>query len=167
MGARGYPPAPTRLKMLRGETRPSRIGTNPAQARPLRPKMPPDLSPEAKRHWRHALRTQAPGIILAAHAPTLRLYCETLARWDRAQRELEASTLLIQAGGHGARAGEVVKNPLVLIVRDAADQARVLARELLLTPASIGPFAGRRPPPLDGPLLSRLKPRLRGGPDPA
>jgi P27 family predicted phage terminase small subunit len=95
--------------------------------------MPADLAPGAKDVWERVLRDQAPGVILAAHADVLRLYCEAVVRY------LEASALLAKSGLllRGARGSELVRNPLVGMVRDASDQVRVLGRELGLTPSSL------------------------------
>lgn len=133
MGRRGPAPLPTRVKILHGETRPSRL--NPDEPRPPAnvPIMPVDLDPGAQAVWERVLRDQAPGVILAAHSDVLRLYCEAVVRYGEASALLGKSGLLLR----GARGSEVVRNPLVAMVRDAGDQVRVLARELGLTPSSI------------------------------
>jgi P27 family predicted phage terminase small subunit len=95
--------------------------------------MPVDLDPGAQAVWERVLRDQAPGVILAAHSDVLRLYCEAVVRYGEASALLGKSGLLLR----GARGSEVVRNPLVAMVRDAGDQVRVLARELGLTPSSL------------------------------
>jgi P27 family predicted phage terminase small subunit len=79
------------------------------------------------------MREQAPGVILAAHADVLRVYCECVARYGAWSRLLAQSGPLIR----GARGGELVRNPLAGMVRDQADQVRMLARELGLTPSAL------------------------------
>ena len=133
MGARGPMPTPTKLKVLRGETRPSRL--NRTEPKPLAnlPRMPLDMGPAAKTVWRSVLREMgATGVILAVDADILRVYCDSVARYLHASTMLEASGPLIR----GARNGDLVKNPLTQIVRDNAVLVRSFARELGLTPSA-------------------------------
>lgn len=133
MGRRGPAPTPTALKILRGETRPSRINRDePRPVGELVP-IPPDLSSEAQAVWRRVVREFGhTGVIRGADADVMRIYCETVARYEKASRLLDASGPLIK----GARGGELVKNPLHQIVRDNATLVRALAGELGLTPAA-------------------------------
>jgi P27 family predicted phage terminase small subunit len=95
--------------------------------------MPDDLSEAAKAVWKRTLASQAEGVILAAHADILRLYAEAVVRYQDLQARLAKSGPLLR----GARGTEVVKNPLVAMVRDEANLVRNLARELGLTPSSL------------------------------
>ena len=133
MGRRGPAPLPTRVKLLHGETRPSRLNLDEPDPPANAPVMPADLSPAAQAVWERVLRDQAPGVILAAHADVLRLYCEAVVRYGIPRHVLGKSGPLLR----GARGTEVVRNPLVAMVRDTGDQVRVLARELGLTPSSL------------------------------
>jgi P27 family predicted phage terminase small subunit len=132
MGSRGPGATPTRLKILRGTERKSR--RNLREPRPLaRPKMPMDMSDDAKRVWRRVMRAYGPtGVITGADGDAFRVYCEAVARYVQAARTLEASGPLVR----GARSGELVKNPLHQIVRDNAILLRAFARELGLTPSA-------------------------------
>ena len=137
MGARGPRPTPTRLKVLRGETRPSRL--NRAEPKPAGDDLPvpADLGPAATAVWRRVAKAMgATGVLTAADADGLRIYCESVARYQHAAQLLDASGPLITAAGRGARRGELVKNPLHQIVRDNAVLVRAFARELGLTPAA-------------------------------
>ena len=146
MGSRGPAPTPTALRLLRGETRPSRLNRAEPTPRSRRPTMPPDLSVAATRVWRRVLREYgASGVITAADADVLRAYCEAVARYVDAARTLEASGPLIR----GARGGELVKNPLHQIVRDNALLLRAFARELGLTPSARTGLSGRAAEPDD------------------
>ena len=133
MGRRGPAPLPTKVKLLHGETRPSRL--NPDEPRPPAnaPVMPSDLSPAAQAVWQRVLRDQAPGVILAAHADVLRVYCEAVVRYQEYSGLLAKTSPLLR----GARGSDLVRNPLVAMVRDASDQVRALGRELGLTPSSL------------------------------
>jgi hypothetical protein len=68
------------------------------------------------------------GLITAADAHVLRLYCEAWSRYRQAADMLGNSAPLLNDRGH------LTKNPLHQVVRDNADHVRLLARELGLTP---------------------------------
>ena len=114
--------------------------------------MPADLAPAARVVWRRVLREQAPGVILAAHTDVLRVYCDAVARYEA------WSTLLAGSGPviRGARGVELVRNPLVQMVRDQADLVRSFARELGLTPSSLSGVSAA-PAADDDPLDALLR----------
>ena len=153
MGSRGPAPLPTRLKVLHGETRAARLNRN--EPKPAgRPRMPPDMSDEAKRVWRRVIRDfGATGVITAVDADALRTYCEAAVRYVQAARTLEASGPLVR----GARSGELVKNPLHQIVRDNAILLRAFARELGLTPSARTGLTGATGAVDDDPLEAWLR----------
>jgi P27 family predicted phage terminase small subunit len=74
----------------------------------------------------------------------LTAYCETWATFVTAQRELHEKGLILQASERTFRGGEdnvvimtrMVKNPAVMIARDAAAQIRQFCAEFGLTPSS-------------------------------
>lgn len=137
------PRTPTKLKLLRGETRPSQLNRTEPQPRRGRPRMPLDMSPSAKTVWRRVLREMgATGVIAPVDADVLRVYCEAASRYVYAATTLERAGPLITAGGRGARRGELVKNPLHQVVRDNAVLLRGFARELGLTPAARAGLTG-------------------------
>lgn len=132
MGQRGPAPQPTRLKVLRGETRPSRVNYN--EPLPARAAMEPpaDLTEEARQVWVAVVDAVGhTGVLTAADHDTLRLYAEATARYRASETMLAKTGPLIKG-----RNGELVKNPLHQIVRDNATLMRTLARELGLTPAA-------------------------------
>ena len=133
MGRRGPAPLPTRIKLLHGETRPSRLNLDEPRPATNAPVMPADLDPAAQVVGSGCCEIRHQGVILAAHADVLRLYCEAVVRYGEASALLGKSGLLLR----GARGSEVVRNPLVAMVRDTGEQVRVLARELGLTPSSL------------------------------
>lgn len=132
MGQRGPAPQPTKLKIIRGETRPSRVNySEPIPAR-LGLSAPEDLPEEARKIWDAVIEAVGhTGVLTAADADTLRLYAEAVARYRTAETMLTKTGPLIKG-----RNGELVKNPLHQIVRDNATLMRTLARELGLTPAA-------------------------------
>jgi P27 family predicted phage terminase small subunit len=133
MGRRGPKPTPTELKLLRGETRPSRVNLDEPQPLPAFPEVPDHLSDDAKAVWAHVREQMGhTRVIRGADRDILELYCETLARYREASALLERSGFVIK----GARHGDLVRNPLVAMVRDLTVQVRAVAGELGLTPAS-------------------------------
>lgn len=132
MGRHGPPPRPTELKLLRGERDPKRLNRDAPKPRPGTPRMPTDMSTEARAVWRHVLREmEHTGIIRPVHVDVLRVYCEAVSRYRAAARLLEATGPLLKG-----QKGEMVKNPLNQIVRDNARLLRDMAREMGLTPSS-------------------------------
>jgi len=154
MGSRGPAPKPLALKMLNGSAahHPERTNRNPAQPGPHPPETPADLSAAAQAVWERTLREQAPGIILAAHTDSLRVYCEAVVRHEQAVALLSGSGLLIR----GSRGQELVRNPLLAIVHAEADTIRLYARELGLTPSSVSAFPDLRPPTPEDELMLKL-----------
>lgn len=156
MGRRGPAPTPTPLKLLRGETRPSRVNYRAPQ--PLRslPLKPADLAPAAALAWERVVTELGPtGVLTGADRDVLRLYVEALVRYEQAAALYAGSGPLIR----GARGGELVKNPLAPIVRDGATLVLALARELGLTPSA---RSGLRAPGAS-PAGARLEAFLRHG----
>lgn len=106
MGRRGPAPAPTKVKMLRGETRPSRLNLHEPMPSPDVPKMPADMDAEAKVVWRRVLRDMRhTGVIRAADSDILRCYCEAVSRYALAAR------LYAQSGPIVKRDGNLVNPP--------------------------------------------------------
>lgn len=133
MGRRGPAPVPTKVKRLRGETRPSRLNVHEPIPSADLPKMPADMDPDAKAVWRRVLRDMRhTGVIRAADADVLRCYCEAVSRYAAAARVYAQSGPLVR-GRHG---NELVKNPLHQVARDNADEVRQFARELGLSPSA-------------------------------
>ncbi len=133
MGRRGPAPTPTKLKLLRGETRPSRV--NYAEPEPLRhlPERPTDLITGADAVWGRVITELGhSGTITGADRDLLRVYSEVVVRYEQASVMLAGSGPVIV----GARKGEIVRNPLTSIVRDLGMQLVVLARELGLSPSA-------------------------------
>jgi P27 family predicted phage terminase small subunit len=115
-----------------------------------------DLDPAAKEVWQRVLETQAPGVILAAHTDTLRLYCDWVVRYESWSGHLARTGPLIK----GSRGRDLVRSPLVAMVRDAGADVRVLARELGLTPSSLSTVHVAPAPP-DSRMLELMTPHRR------
>jgi P27 family predicted phage terminase small subunit len=138
MGARGPVRTPVKLKVLRGETRPSRLNRAEPRPRADRPNRPADLGAAAAVVWRKVMAQMgATGVITGADAEVFRAFCDAAARYQFAARMLEQSGPLVRG-----QKGELVKNPLHQIVRDNAVLLRSFARELGLTPAARAGMTG-------------------------
>ncbi len=133
MGRRGPSKTPTGVKLAQGETRPSRVNFLEPAPRRAMPTMPKDMDDRAKAVWRHVVREMASTeIIFAADRDVLRCYCEAVSQYESSMRTLVSSSPLVR----GARSGDLIKNPLHQIVRDARDAVRLFARELGLSPSA-------------------------------
>lgn len=117
MGQRGPKPAPIALKVLKGETRPSRIATSPGPQEP--PEKPP-LSRDAEVIWDRTLACT--DHIGQLHLEVFRQFCETAATLNAMQPK-----------------GSKEWRELVLV------NLR-LARELCLTPGTSAHVAKPKPP---------------------
>ena len=131
MGRRGPAPTPTKVKILRGETRPSRVNYREPLPPSDLPKMPADMDAEAKIVWRRVISSMGhTGVIRVPDSDILRCYCEAVSRYAHAARLYAGSGPLVR------RDGGLVKNPLHQVIRDDSDQIRLFARELGLSPSA-------------------------------
>jgi phage terminase small subunit len=81
MDRRGPTRTPDAAKLRKGETRPSRLNGLEPLPRHRLPSMPKGLDPVARATWRLAVREMgSSGLITAADAHILRLYCEVWSR---------------------------------------------------------------------------------------
>jgi P27 family predicted phage terminase small subunit len=90
------------------------------------------------------MREMAPGVIWAVDGPILRIYVESVARWEEASRIVARTGPLIR----GQR-GELVRNPAAQIVRDQASIILATARELGLSPSARAHLNAGQPPAPD------------------
>jgi P27 family predicted phage terminase small subunit len=153
MGARGPAPTPTQLRLLHGETRPSRIHQNEPKPRAVLPVAPDWLTDRARSVWdRTVAELDHMGMATMADQDSLVVYCQSVAHYEEACRLVNTAGLLIRG-----RDGGVVKNPAMQFVRDQAVLIRAYAREFGLTPAArVGLETGEQPEQHLGPqrLLS-------------
>jgi P27 family predicted phage terminase small subunit len=133
MGRHGPAPEPVAAKLARGETRPSRVNFESPIPTSGLPPMPGDMSEVAKRVWRRVVQQMPPGVITGADYDLLRVYCEAVARYKQAMKSYYKTGPLIRARRDSS---QVVKNPLGQVVRDTAEQIRLVGRELGLSPAA-------------------------------
>lgn len=139
MTRQGRPPLPTKLKLLRGEHRASRLNLD--EPTPVgAPAMPEDMDPVAQRVWRDVVAALAgTDVLTAGDGGVLRLYCEAFARY------LGAQDMLVRSGPVLTRRGGIVGNPLGRVVRNEAQIAMRLQAELGLTPSSRAGLRSAKP----------------------
>ena len=132
MGSRGPAPRPTALRLLNGETRPSRIN----QAEPLPPDAelePPEwLGSGGRQEWDRIvgdLTHMRVGRRIDSTA--LGVLAELTAQFALAARLVDQDGVLIKD-----KDGNPRRNPAALMARGLADEIRLMSREFGLTPAS-------------------------------
>jgi P27 family predicted phage terminase small subunit len=131
MGKRGPAPAPTGLRLVRGD-RKDRINLDEPQAREGLPQCPIDAAPEVHEVWNYTLeQLEHMKIVTLADRDALYAYCEAVVL-HRAASRLLATQGFIMEGLHGG----FVKNPAHQIQRDAAQMIRAFAQEFGLTPSA-------------------------------
>jgi P27 family predicted phage terminase small subunit len=132
MGKRGPAPTPTNLRLLRGESRPSRINADEPVPGNRQPEPPVDISPEIRAVWDRVVpELRVMGVLAGADEDLIYAYCVTVVKYRDAVKLLDNAGLLIRG-----RDGGVVKNPAVQFVRDFGAQLRVLGNEFGFSPAA-------------------------------
>jgi P27 family predicted phage terminase small subunit len=97
-----------------------------------RPAMPRSLPEEAKAEWHRVVPVlEEIGLLATIDRAVLIRYCTAWADWCELARLLERSGKLIKG-----QKGNLVRNPLWLMKRDAEQAIAELARQLGLTPAA-------------------------------
>lgn len=127
MGKRGPAPQPTKLKLLKGD--PS-ANLNEPRAREGTPDPPPEMGKEARAIWDYTTRELYwTGMLTHLDRDALVAYCEAVVTHRRACKMLAESEVLVRG-----RDGNIVKNPAIMVQRDAAMILKAFAAEFGLTP---------------------------------
>lgn len=135
----GPRPTPTKLRVLKGETRPSRL--NPDEPTVPDGSIDPllNLSDPARSVWSELVARMAGSKILTpVDGPLLGIVCEHLVMHQEMLWHLRAMTAdaaYLVDGRHG-NATERVKNPLVAMIRQEASLIRAYGQEFGLTPSA-------------------------------
>ena len=144
---------PTNLKILHGETRPSRINQHEPTPSSKPVTCPSWLCPEAKREWqRLAPELIRLGVLTHLDRDSLAVYCDAVVRYREAAAVIQERGVMVV----GAQ-GQTVKNPALQVARDQAMVIKAFGRELGLTPSS---RSGIAVPEAEDDLLAEL---LSGG----
>lgn len=131
MGVRGPLPKPNELKMLDGD--PGKRGLrNEVKTKPVRPRKPRWLSPEAKKEWDFIVPIlEDMGVLGEADSHALAMYCTAYARWKEAERTL-------QKEGHAVEtaSGSLKAHPAWRVAQESFKQMSAMLKEFGLTPAA-------------------------------
>lgn len=131
MGKRGPAPAPTGLRLVRGD-KASRINLDEPQPAEGIPLCPMNASPEVHAIWQYTVeQLRHMNIVTLADRDALYAYCEAVALHREASLMLAQEGMVIE-GLHGGW----VKHPAHQIQRDAASVMRAFAQEFGLTPSA-------------------------------
>jgi phage terminase small subunit len=144
-GRSGPMPAPTVLKLLRGEVKRDRLNLDEPKVAPGLPERPTDMLDGADLVWDRIMAALAPtGAISLADGQAVRQFAEAVV--------IHASLVSVyNSTGSKAvirnRAGEIVTNPILSGIARAGSAVQISAREIGATPASRNAVrVGRSPP---------------------
>ena len=132
MGKRGPAPKPTVMKRLQGN--PGRRPLNKREPKPTKskPRCPSYLNDEAKREWRRLVGPlYDAGLLTAIDQNALAVYCDTVALWIEATRQVNKTGLVGKT-----KNGNLIQNPYLNIANRAKRDALRFMQEFGLTPSS-------------------------------
>lgn len=133
------PKAPTTLRLLHGESRPSRINRDEPVPAAVSAPVPSWFDERHALVWsRVCADLEAMHLLAGADRDTLAVFVRAVVRHEDAAREVMAMGVLVD-GREGAR----VRNPATIIEAQSGEMVRRLAREFGLTPSA---RAGRSTP---------------------
>lgn len=133
---RGRKPAPSALKLLRGNPGKRKLSTDEPKPAQLPADLPPPtwLDVEAQAEWqRLAPMLERLGVLTETDVGALTAYCEAWATWKNATQKLREFGLVIK---HPTVGKLPVVSPYVKIADNALTQMRGLLVEFGMTPSS-------------------------------
>ena len=131
MAKRGRKPKPTALKKLEGNP-----GKRPLNDLEPMPKVtmlrcPNWLEPEARKEWRRLAPVLIDaGILTTADAVTFAGYCQSYARWRKAEEQVTKLGMVYEVDG------KLRPNPYIAIAKSEFAEVKAMAAEFGLTPAA-------------------------------
>jgi len=129
----GPKPKPIALRLLQGETRPSRVGMPEPKPRPLLPDAPRYLGKQARARWRELLpELDYCGVLTRIDGEILAGYCQAYEQVCILTAKLEKTGRTYQVGTNGAWAAF----PEVAMLSRAWDDIRKFGAELGIGAAS-------------------------------
>jgi P27 family predicted phage terminase small subunit len=132
MGKRGPAKMPTNVATLRG-VRSDRINHNEPTPLAGSPEPPEDMAPAVREVWDYTVaQLRAMKLATPADRDSLVCYCEAVVTHRKASAALARTGILVPS----AKGNVPIRNPLLVVQRDAATLIRVYAREFGLTPSA-------------------------------
>ncbi len=134
---RGPMPAPTKLKIVRGN--PGKRALNQREPEPTigTPGKPEWLKPLAVAEWDRVVpELERLGLLTVVDGPSLAAYCQAFAEFADAQEFLNENGATYVLRDKDGEVKSVQQFPQVAIARNAAHSMRMFASEFGLTPAS-------------------------------
>lgn len=132
MGKRGPAPQPTRLRLLNG-ARECDVNMNEPIPRDAKIEPPESLSDEQRAIFEWVARElEFMKIAAAVDRDALAVYAVAVDQHRKSSAVLAQSALLVRRKS----SGDLVRNPLLIVQRDAATQIRAFAQEFGLTPSA-------------------------------
>lgn len=131
MGRRGPAPKPTKLRLLEGAA-PHRVNQHEPQASDELPTCPDWVAPAVREVWDYTIHElDAMGIASSTDRDALLCFCEAVVTHQRASQKLAKSDILIRSFN-----GQPIRNPAIMVQRDAAQTIRAFAQEFGLSPSA-------------------------------
>ena len=146
MPGRGFPPAPTAIKLLKG-VQPKRINKREALLPVDIPPIPTHLDEAAAAEWRRVCEHLAPaGLLTHADRAALAGYCVAWSRWVDAETHVRDEGTILKPK-EGKKAYPVV-NPYLRLADTAMKQMRDFLSDFGMSPASRSRIQVEKPEPL-------------------
>lgn len=140
-------PEPRALKLLKGETRPSRVPSWEPEAEPGSVVAPASLSPDALEVWdTHAPELERIGLLRPRNVDTFAILCAAIVEWRKAAALLSATGPVVKG-----KDAPLVSNPAAREFARFAELVRRYSIEFGMTPGAVTAM-GRQ---LDGTVDSR------------
>ena len=132
MAGRGPAPKPTQLKILQGNPGHQKINRGEPKPRPVAPKCPSWLDPEAKREWRRVAPVlERLGLLTEADGAAMAGYCASYSLWKRSRAVVDSLGLTYET-----ETGYIRQRPEVAIAGAALAEVRAFCQQFGLTPSA-------------------------------
>jgi P27 family predicted phage terminase small subunit len=132
MGRRGPATMPTQLRLLKGDHHKGRFNPLEPVVRDVLPVAPDDMADDVREIWDYTVaELEVMKIAAATDRDALICYCEAVIAHRKASAILARSPVLVKGEGT-----VLIRNPALLIQRDAAHTIRAFAQEFGLTPSA-------------------------------
>ena len=153
-GRSGRRPAPTRLKVVRGNPGKRPLNAKEPEPKTQLPEAPEHLNDEAKREWKRAGEMLADlGVVTELDRSAFAGYCQAWGRWVEAEESLKRYGVVVKSPS-----GYPMQSPFLAIANKAMEQMRGFLIEFGMTPAS-RTRVHAEPSVQDDPLEEFLSPR--------